>query len=347
MPVARECEDASVPTRMKRVLIAGGGLAGLALGVGLCRRGVPVELHEAGDYPRHRVCGEFISGVEDETLDELGVRGVLDDAECLQSAVWSDRRGEIGRMRVQARGISRWRLDERLRDLLVAAGGVIQERSRWTEDREGVVWASGRQRQRSPWLGLKGHVQDVPMESDLEMFVGSNGYVGLARIEEGKVNVCGLFRASGRGEGRGAALLISTIRRGGLENLAERLASASWDESSVCGVAGFRLGRQTQEGFCLGDAAQMIPPFTGNGMSMAFESAVLALEPAQSWSEGRLDWDGAARWAREAQERKFRRRMRSAQALHTFVTSRWGAGLAVRVARSGVLPYEKLLSWVR
>lgn len=332
---------------MKCVLIAGGGLAGLALGVGLCRRGVPVVLHEAGDYPRHRVCGEFISGVEDQTLDELGVRGVLDDAECLQSAVWSDRRGEIGRMRVEARGISRWRLDERLRELLVARGGVIHERSRWTEDREGVVWASGRQRQRSPWLGLKGHLHDLPMESDLEMFVGSNGYVGLARIEEGKVNVCGLFRASGRGEGRGAALLVSTIRRGGLENLAERLSSAAWDESSVCGVAGFRLGRQTQEGFCLGDAAQMIPPFTGNGMSMAFESAALALESAQRWSEGRLDWDGAARLAREVQQRKFRRRMRSAQALHTFLTSRWGTGLAVRVARSGVLPYEKLLSLVR
>lgn len=332
---------------MKRVLIAGGGLAGLALGVGLSRRGVPVEIHEAGDYPRHRVCGEFISGVEDQTLDELGVRGVLDDAECLQAAVWSDRRGEIGRMRVQARGISRWRLDERLRNLLVAEGGIIHERSRWTEDRVGVVWASGRQRQRSPWIGLKGHVHDLTMESDLEMFVGSNGYVGLARIEEGKVNVCGLFRASNRGDGRGASLLVSTIRRGGLGNLADRLASASWDENSVCGVAGFRLGRQTLEGFCVGDAAQMIPPFTGNGMSMAFESAALVLELAQSWSEGRLDWDGAACLAREAQERKFRRRMMSAQALHAFLTSRWATGLAVRVARAGVLPYEKLLSLVR
>jgi flavin-dependent dehydrogenase len=332
---------------MKRVVIAGGGLAGLSLGVALRRQGVPVELHEAGVYPRHRVCGEFISGVEDQTLDELGVRVALDDAERLETAVWSDRRGEIGRMGVQARGVSRWRLDERLRILLVAEGGVIHERSRWTEDREGVVWASGRPRKRSPWLGLKGHVHELPMDSDLEMFVGSNGYVGLARIEEGKVNVCGLFRSSGRGEGRGAALLVSTIRRGGLDDLADRLQGAQWDESSVCGVAGFHLGRQTQEGFCLGDAAQMIPPFTGNGMSMAFESAALAVEPAVRWSQGRMDWVHATRTLREAQERKFRRRMRSAQTLHAFLTSRWGTVLAVRVARLGVLPYEKLLNLVR
>ena len=347
MRVAWKFEDVSVPKVNKCVVIAGGGLAGLSLGIALRRNGVPVELHEAGDYPRHRVCGEFISGVEDETLEKLGILNAFEDAECLESAVWSDRKGEIGRMRVQARGISRWRLDERLRDLFVAQGGVLQERSRWSDDGEGVVWATGRPRQTSPWIGLKGHVLGLSMTSDLEMFVGSNGYVGLARIEEGKVNVCGLFRASARGEGRGSALIISTLQRGGLCALADRLQAARWDESSICAVAGFGLGWQSPKGFCLGDASQMIPPLTGNGMSMAFESASLALDPALRWSEGKIKWDDAAQRVRDAQERKFRRRMRSAQALHAFLTSRWGTGLAVRVARSGVLPYEKLLSWVR
>ena len=47
---------------MKSIAIVGGGLAGLTLGIGLRQRGVPAALWEAGRYPRHRVCGEFICG---------------------------------------------------------------------------------------------------------------------------------------------------------------------------------------------------------------------------------------------------------------------------------------------
>ena len=58
---------------MKEVTIVGGGLTGLSLGIALRRARVPVILHEAGQYPRHRVCGEFINGVGEETLARLGI----------------------------------------------------------------------------------------------------------------------------------------------------------------------------------------------------------------------------------------------------------------------------------
>ena len=54
---------------MKPITIVGGGLAGLTLGIGLRQRGVPVTIWEAGRYPRHRVCGEFISGNGQAVLD--------------------------------------------------------------------------------------------------------------------------------------------------------------------------------------------------------------------------------------------------------------------------------------
>ena len=34
----------------------------------------------------------------------------------------------------------------------------------------------------------------------------------------------------------------------------------------------------------------MIPPVTGNGMSMAFESAEIAVEPLAAWSQGGIPW---------------------------------------------------------
>ena len=55
--------------------IVGGGLAGLSLGVALRREGVPVTLFEAGDYPRHRVCGEFIAGLAETTANRRASSG--------------------------------------------------------------------------------------------------------------------------------------------------------------------------------------------------------------------------------------------------------------------------------
>ena len=57
----------------EQITIVGGGLAGLTLGIGLLQRGVPVTVWEAGRYPRHRVCGEFISGRGSASLARLGL----------------------------------------------------------------------------------------------------------------------------------------------------------------------------------------------------------------------------------------------------------------------------------
>src|SRR5258707_15505561 len=61
----------------KPITIVGGRLAGLALGIGLRQRAVPVTVWEAGHYPRHRVCGEFISGKGQGTLRRLGLSELL------------------------------------------------------------------------------------------------------------------------------------------------------------------------------------------------------------------------------------------------------------------------------
>jgi 2-polyprenyl-6-methoxyphenol hydroxylase-like FAD-dependent oxidoreductase len=66
----------------KEITIAGGGLAGLALACALRRHDVPVTVLEAGNYPRHRVCGEFISGVSEETLATLAIADLFEEPLC-------------------------------------------------------------------------------------------------------------------------------------------------------------------------------------------------------------------------------------------------------------------------
>ena len=43
------------------VVLIGGGLAGLTAAIHLSKKGLKVTLIEKSDYPRHKVCGEYIS----------------------------------------------------------------------------------------------------------------------------------------------------------------------------------------------------------------------------------------------------------------------------------------------
>jgi flavin-dependent dehydrogenase len=336
----------------KGITIAGGGLAGLSLAVGLRGRGVPVKLHEAGRYPRHRVCGEFISGVKGSTLESLGIAEDLADAERHVRARWYRGGEELldSEMPEAALGISRCRLDERLKERFVGAGGELREGSRMPrEAREGLVWAAGRLPKKGGWIGLKCHLLDFPMRSDLEMHLGSNGYAGLTPVEDGRVNVCGLFRLDRSRKGEGSGLLLEYLRQGGNGDLVKRIEFGVRDESSFLGVSGFELGWQGgDELLCtVGDAEGMIPPFTGNGMSMAFESAELALEPLNDWSAGKCSWDDAVAGIHRLARLRFRRRVAGAMALHKVLLDARGQRLISAISRTGLLPFRPLLSLVR
>lgn len=352
MRLARRAARASVPGLKRVVTMAGGGLAGLSLAVGLRARGVPVEVHEAGRYPRHRVCGEFISGVERSTLEQLGIDADLADALLHRGVAWF-REGRLIHEDVMpspALGISRHRLDLRLRDRVRGLGGIVHEGSRVArEPREGRVWTAGRIPRPGSWVGLKCHFEGLEMAADLEMHLGANGYAGMAGVEDGRVNVCGLFRVERGRRAPGPELLLEYLAAGGNAALVGRLRAARADEASFRAVAGFELGRQPViRGLCaVGDAESMIPPFTGNGMSMAFQSAELALAPLERWSCGTQSWDDCVAEIRQGLRRRFRRRLFSASAMHPVLLRRGGGIFLEVLARSGALPFRPLLSLVR
>ncbi len=329
--------------------IIGGGLAGLSLGLALRRSGVDVTLFESGDYPRHRVCGEFITGLDSATLSRLGLAPFLTDALHHHEVAWfldgSDRPARFQTLPAPALGVSRHALDARLAAAFVAAGGALRTHARATDltPRAGRIFATGRRRGRSPWLGLKIHASGLVLTRDLELHLGEHAYVGLARIETGAVNVCGLFRRRALGA-KGADLLLGYLQAAGLGALAMRLAAVELDPGSFCAVAAVCFDRRVPATNCvrLGDACAMIPPFTGNGMAMAFQSAALALDPLLAFARGMQTWAITVRTINAALRRQFRLRLATADALHPFLFSPPQQKLLRTLNRARLLPLRPL-----
>ena len=334
-------------TATRPITIVGGGLAGLTLGIALRQRNVPVALWEAGHYPRHRVCGEFISGRGQASLVRLGLYDVIKQAGAIMArTVRFCTPAKAGRIRTLAQPalcLPRDKMDAMLAGNFRDLGGELREGRRWggAPDSEGVVLATGRRLQTVAdgwrWFGLKTHVTGLALDADLEMHVSSRGYVGLCRQPGGIVNVCGLFRGKST---------PAELAKGGRELLCgapgsllhEQMSRATFVPDSFCAVAGINLKPQRAQlqGECrIGDALTMIPPMTGNGMSIAFESAELAVEPLVGWGRGEQAWGSTRQDVARQCDELLAVRLRWAAALqHLFMFPMLQGRLLAFVSRS-------------
>jgi 2-polyprenyl-6-methoxyphenol hydroxylase-like FAD-dependent oxidoreductase len=331
----------------KPITIVGGGLAGLTLGIGLRQRGIPVAIFEAGHYPRHRVCGEFISGRGQETLARLGLRELLEQSGAVNAATaafFSTTQSTPSHL-LPARAIclSRFTMDHVLALEFRKLGGELLEGQRRSDGElgDGVVRATGRrvktEQNGARWFGLKVHARNIPLTADLEMHVSPRGYVGLCQVNGSMVNVCGLFRRRA-GENHTPQNWCDWLRGPAGSPLNQRLATADFDENSFCAVAGISLRPQRaarRAECCIGDAITMIPPVTGNGMSMAFESAETAIEPLVAWSRGGILWTQARQIIAGKCDAAFARRLAWAKWLQRMMLTPSLQNVLVRfVARS-------------
>jgi flavin-dependent dehydrogenase len=339
----------------REIRIVGGGLAGLSLGVALQSRGVPVELWEAGALPRHRVCGEFISGVRPATLAFLGIADLLTDAHRHETVAWyrgDGRRCYRARLPRPALGISRHVLDERIARRLEDLGGRVRREERWRGplDDPGCVLGSGRQAERgSPWIGLKVHAK-APRDyrgSDLSLFLGERGYLGMSAVEDGWWNACGLFRKRPGVRGSKDELLGRYAEAAGITALAgERFPGVRAGSGVGVAALSFALPERSRDGLLrLGDAWGLIPPFTGNGMSIAFESAESAVSPLLGWAAGGVPWEEVLESVEQAHQRRFRRRFQVARVLHGWLLGPGRQRLLLAGARTGLLPFRTLFAW--
>jgi hypothetical protein len=330
---------------MRPVEIVGGGLAGLGLGLGLRTLDVPVTILETGDYPRHRVCGEFITGLDRRTCDRLQINRILERSLPAHSVTWYEADGRAVRHRLPepALCLSRYLLDDSMARLFVSKGGKLENGLRGDMlAQPGRVLCCGRRPDAaSPWVGLKQHFHNLDLHDDLEIHFGNNAYVGLTRVENQRINVCGLFPRGQRSH-RHRNVLLDHIEAAGLRVLSDRLAEATALQESACAVAGLHYGSHSNPSPSLGDSRGLIPPFTGHGMTIALQSAALAAEPLKRWSEGEIEWSEVVVNLEHRIGRHLQRRLSAARFTHHWLLDPAKRKIVFFLSRWGLLPFAPL-----
>jgi 2-polyprenyl-6-methoxyphenol hydroxylase-like FAD-dependent oxidoreductase len=336
----------------RTVEIVGGGLAGLSLGLALARAGVPVVVFEAGNYPRHRVCGEFVAGLDALTDATLGLAPFFAEAKRHRRVSWFSRgrRCATHALPAPALGLSRHMLDASLAENFQRVGGRLEIGTRidLTAAPEGRVFACGRRRTSgSAWVGLKAHVRGLRAGDDLEVHLGREAYFGVCAIEDDSCNVCGLLRRQALPATRARTLefFSDTLRRCGLGELSMRVAAAALKPGSLTAVAGISFAAPEREPgrLCLGDALGMIPPFTGHGMTIAFQSAALALAPLCAWAKAEMSWGATVATAQRALRTRLDAKLRLARGLHPWLLSPARQRVFSLLQRARLLPIRPLL----
>lgn len=294
-----------------KVVIIGGGLAGLISAILLNRYGFNVTVIEKRQYPFHRVCGEYISNEVLPFFTSLGIHiGKLGPSRISKLAV-SSASGRLleADLDLGGFGLSRYRLDDFLYRRAAAEGVKFllgEKASDISFTGHGfqvslagnkltaglLIGAYGKRStldmklgrsffyRRSPYVGIKYHVRtDFPADRiQLDNFEG--GYCGIVKVESDRYCLCYLSenRLLKR-EGSIAALERNILCRnpyirGHLKN-----SDFLFEKPEVINEISFETKSPVQDHilFC-GDAAGMITPLCGNGMAMAVHSAKILAE---------------------------------------------------------------------
>lgn len=297
--------------------IIGGGLAGLSLAIQSARSGISTVLFEKESYPRHKVCGEFISNESRQFMQDLGVDFHVHNFPEINTFRLSDSFGNISKCRLNPGGfgMSRFFLDDALFILAKDSGAEVFQKSMvrsieggWNtgfniEATDGfnvsakmVVGAWGRNgalnkgerlKTTEPWIGVKYHVCDGPSLDTIEIHAFEDGYAGISAIEDNKYCLAYLCKAKGL-KSYGSDIrafedaVLSQNKRLAARLDVERLMGPITTSQFYFGV------NEVQPYPFIGDAGGFIPPLTGNGMSLAFRSSKHLFQLIQKYQCGSI-----------------------------------------------------------
>ena len=303
------------------VIVIGAGPAGSIVAADLSTRGRSVLLLDGAAFPREKVCGCCLSSRGVAILESLGLHELIATGTTLDTVtlgidgrIWSL---SFPGSKVLSRGV----LDLGLLDHARGCGVSFRPRCRGTVSTDGVVslrTADGIERMRPNLVivadGLDGRalrdhpeftwhqststrfgagtITDPnapgPKPGVLEMLVDTNGYLGIVRLPDGRLDLAAALDVAGaRSRGGPGRLAAEILIRHDRRELAEIVENTSWS-----GTPSLTRHRTVARGniACVGDAAGYVEPFTGEGMTWAMQSALaLAAIADPAVENGRLE----------------------------------------------------------
>jgi menaquinone-9 beta-reductase len=347
----------------KKIIIAGGGLAGLVTAIRLARNNFDCTLIEKKAYPFHRVCGEYISN---ETADFLK-REKLYPSEFnppqinqlqLSSVNGKNTTTPLG---LGGFGISRYTYDNFLYEIAKEAGvqfqlntqidsiqytnhkfTILTQQGELAADR--VVGSFGKRskldiqlsrnfiRQRSPYVGVKYHARTNHSSNTIALHNFRGGYCGVSNIEDGKTNICYLTsRDNVKRFGNIRALEENVLFENPHLRKIFNEADFLFDKPEAINEISFETKEPVYQHILMaGDAAGMIAPLCGNGMAMAIHSAKILsdLIISNSGSQEQLEHAYTHAWRKQFSNRLWFGR----QIQNKLFGTAWGSNLGVSLA---------------
>jgi flavin-dependent dehydrogenase len=340
------------------VAIIGGGLAGLAASIQLSRQGHSVVLFEKEEYPFHKVCGEYVSLESWGFLESLGVPLKNLNLPVINTLHLTSPNGKLftTELPLGGFGISRYLLDNTLAKLAIEAGVHLLQKTKVNDvsfnngfiihfkgqtiaatvccsahgkrsnldlkwSRDFLVQQDSRL---NNYVGVKYHVRTAWNENVIGLHNFKNGYCGISRIEEDKFCLCYMTKAenlkkhNGNIEQMQEAILFQNPHLKKLFLQCEVLQGFPVTISQIS----FSSKSKVENGvLMLGDAAGMITPLCGNGMSIALHTAKIAAALVDKFLKQKLTREQLEAEYEYQWKKKFAARLKTGRILQSFFGS--------------------------
>ena len=296
--------------------IIGGGLAGLTLAIQSADAGYRVVLFEKESYPFHKVCGEYISLESWDFLIRCGVTLTDWQLPIIKRLKVSDMVGKEYNFHLPLGGfgVSRYQLDHALYQIALKKGILIYSNCKVNDvifkddhffiesqvinctarvavgcygkrSNLDVKWnrnfTLARPNKINHFIGVKYHVQYKHPADTISLHNFQNGYCGISRIEKDTCCLCYLSSAENlQLSGNSIPELEKNILSKNVQ-LKKIFSEAKHLYSQPLAISQISFQQKTQvenHVLLMGDAAGMITPLCGNGMSMALRSAKMGFE---------------------------------------------------------------------
>ena len=298
-------------------------------------------LLEKDRFPRHKVCGEFVSPESLHLLEWLlGDQRFPDRPEISRARIFSLRKTISLPIFPPAKSIARYELDAELLAAARRAGAQAKEEAAVLEVNSGtvckircktetftaraVVNASGRwsqltqhaaKKNQSKWIGLKGHFCEAQAPNSVDLYFFNGGYCGVQPVSESSVNACAMVRADAARSLEDVFSMHPELRK----------RSRNWSPLFPAISTSQLYFRQPQTDsnsmLLAGDAAAFIDPFAGDGISLALHSGTLAAESLVPFLQGRGSWEDAKQHYGNAYRKQFAPAFRNAARVRKVLTA--------------------------